>query len=550
VSEHAGREPLIHLAVARHAALRPTATALVHRGRPIDYRTLDAAAGAYAAGLAGRGVAPGQVIPLLAPRSAALVIAQLAVLKCGAAYACLDQRWPERRRAAILGQISPMIVIAHNDHHVGRFPVHPMPAEDLTTIRYGSGGGHHVENARPDGSAPAMIFFTSGTTGGPKGVITPHRAVTRLFQPGGLPGFGPGHATPQAAPLAWDMHAFELWGQLTSGGTSVLVEEDHLLPGRLSVLVRSHGVDTLWLTSSLFNLFVEEDPDCFTGLGHVFTGGEKLSADHVRRFVLHHPRIPLRNGYGPAESCMLTTTRLIGPDDCDRPGGIPLGTAVPGTRVYVLDAEGRPCPAGGPGESGPGEICVAGLGLAIGYLGDPELTAARFRMVAVGGSPVRVYLTGDIGTLDGAGILHFLGRGDRQVKISGHRVEPAEVEAAARALAGVRDCVTIPLTAPDGSVSRLALFYLDDRCGSQDPQDQPLPDRKMPDQALSDQALSDPLDVRGSLLRVLPRYLMPAPVRRVPRFPVTANGKLDVAALLRLAGRPEQGEFGPLESGG
>lgn len=516
---------LIHRAVADHAARQPDATALVHCGRSVDYRTLDAAAACHAVELAARGVGPGHVVPLLLPRSAQLVAVQLAVLKCGAAYAAVDPRWPAERQAAILDQIVPRLSVSESEAPGGRYESYRVGHEDLGPL---AARGVRFDTVDLDPSAPAMVFFTSGTTGRPKGVVAPHRAVTRLFGPMGLPGFGAGHATPQAAPVPWDMYAFELWGQLTTGGTSVLVEEDHLLPGTLRNLIRGAGVDTLWLTTSLFNLFVDEDPDCFRGLGRVFVGGEKLSAAHVHRFLLAHPAVPLHNGYGPAENCMLTTTRLIRASDCEVPGGVPVGAAVPGTTVHILDQAGRRC---GPGQ--PGEICIAGQGLAVGYLDDPEETSARFPTVMLDGAARRVYRTGDVGLFDDHGCLHFRGRGDRQVKIHGYRVELAEIEAAALRLAGVRDCAAVALSDPDGRVTNLALFYV----GGTEQGDS------------ADPIATDPLGVRRQLRQVLPGYLIPRVVRRLERFPVTANGKRDTGALLRLARRPARQPPAPAGGG-
>ncbi|TNH29630.1 amino acid adenylation domain-containing protein [Micromonospora orduensis] len=507
------RGALIHEAVADHAARRPEATALLHRGGSVDYRTLDAAAAFHAVELAARGVGPGDVVPLLVPRSAQLVALQLAVLKCGAAYACIDPRWPAERQAAILDQLAPVLVASEPGVHRDRCESYPVEHEHLDAL---AARGCRFEEVDIDPSAAAMVFFTSGTTGRPKGVVSPHRAVTRLFGPAGLPGFGPGHATPQAAPVPWDMYAFELWGQLTTGGTSVLVEGEHLLPGVLRELVRDVGVDTLWLTSSLFNLFVDEDPDCFRGLGQVFTGGEKLSSGHVHRFLLAHPTVPLHNGYGPAENCMLTTTRLIRGADCEVPGGIPVGEPVPGTTVHVLDEAGQRC-----GTGRPGEICIAGQGLAVGYLNDPGETAARFPTVMLDGAAQRVYRTGDVGLFDDAGCLHFRGRADRQVKISGYRVELAEIEAEALRLPGVRDCTALALSDPNGQVTNLALFYVGD------------PGEDAP----AGPSMSDPQHVLARLREVLPGYLVPRVLRRLDRFPVLANGKRDHISLLSLARR-------------
>lgn len=512
-------EPVIHLAVARHAARRPEAPALVapsvrqpgSEAEPVSYGVLVAAARSYAAQLARRGVRPGDVVPLLLPRSAQLVAVELAVLMCGAAYANLDVRWPAERHAAILELIGPTVMVTQDAVAPGGgADTLRLPPEDLPDA---ARRADEFEPSTVDGTAPATVFFTSGTTGQPKCVLVPHRAVTRLFGPGRLPGFGPGHMTPQAAPAPWDMYAFELWGQLTTGGCSVSVAEDHLMPGRLSELVRTVGVDHLWLTSSLVNLFVDEDPDCFRGLRTVLTGGERLSPKHMRAFLAAHPGIPLWNGYGPAENCMVTTTHPIRPEDCDLAGGIPVGTTVPGTTVLVLGEDGQRCPVGELGE-----ICIAGTGLALGYLGQPELTAQKFPTVLVDGEPVRIYRTGDIGFLDESEVLHFRGRRDRQVKIGGHRIELGEIEVTARRLSGVRECVALPLAGSDGQVSRLALFYTADGAGAD--------------------GGVDPLGVRAALGARLPAYLVPDVVRMLDQFPVTANGKVDGGALELLARRP------------
>lgn len=505
-------EPVIHRAVAGHAAQRPTATAIISAGQHISYAMLSAAADSYAAELTRRGVRPGSVVPLLYPRSPQLIALQLGILKCGAAYAGLDLRWPAERITEVLELIAPQLAVVsdRDGHFAGKFDVYQPPREEL--VEAANRASADFEPHPSKATDAATLFFSSGTTGRPKIIVAPHRAVTRLFHPGRLAGFGPGHATPQEAPLPWDMYAFEVWGPLVSGGSTVPVSEDHLMPRTLRELIRTAGVDTLWLTSSLFNLFLDEDADCFTGLKQVLTGGETLSPTHVRAFLSRHPGIPLRNGYGPAENPMLTTTRLLTPEDCDLPGGVPVGVAVPGTTVFVLDSAFRPCSHGEPGE-----ICIAGEGLASAYFADAKLTAAKFPTIHVDGAPVRIYRTGDIGVTDEAGVLHFRGRVDRQVKISGHRVELDEIEITARRLPGVRDCVTIPVLARSGEVSRIALFYLAD--------------------AGNPTANGDPLDVRAQLLRRLPAYLVPGTVQRISSFPVNANGKVDTTALLRLSGR-------------
>jgi D-alanine--poly(phosphoribitol) ligase subunit 1 len=499
--------PLIHTAIAAHAARRPDAVALVCDGREISYGMLDAAANSYAADLADRGIGPGRIVPLLMPRSLEMVALELGVLKTGAAYANIDIRWPLERQIAVLDLIKPAVVVTSADTWNGRLGNRCYRPADDGIVGASRGRSFAPPPVPPD--APATIFFTSGTTGVPKGVVSPHQAVTRVFGADGLDGFGPGHATPQVAPAPWDMYAFELWGQLTAGGTVVLVPADYLLPSTLREAVRHHGVDTLWLTASLFNLFVDEDPDCFRGLARVLTGGEKLSPEHVRSFLLRHPTIGLWNVYGPAEGGMLTTTRRLTEADCDVAGGVPIGTPVAGTSVRLLVGEQTQRQ---PGREG--EICILGQGLANGYLGQPELTAEKFPTIDLDGKATRIYRTGDMGVLDDSGVLHFRGRRDRQVKISGHRIELAEIESAADLVPGVTNCIAFAVNAPDGKPSHLALVYLSGPAASP-----------------SGAPAGDPLGVHAHLRKTLPAYLVPQVVRCLPRYPVTANGKVDRAAL-------------------
>ncbi|WP_093492093.1 amino acid adenylation domain-containing protein [Streptomyces sp. 2112.3] len=487
---------LIHQAVAHRARTEPEAPAVVDGTIRLDYATLDAAADAWAARLAAAGAAPDTLVPVLLPRSARLYVALLAVLKCGAGYAALDPRWPRERIDAVLRQLGGPVLVTDLDDLSG-WPVWRPPG-DFADL--GGAGAFRAYDGPSD--APATVFFTSGTSGTPKGVVSPHAATTRLFTADGPLAFGPGSVMLQAAPSAWDAFSLELWGMLTTGGTCVTAAEDYLLPDTLRHLIAACAVDNAWLTASLFNLFTEIDLDCFQGLRSLHIGGERLSTAHVDRFLAAHPGVRLVNGYGPVESCVFATVHPVTAQDCRAERGVPIGRPVPGTAVHVLDENGRECPPGAVGE-----LCVSGAGLAHGYLGDPALTAARFHESGPGGT--RLYRTGDQGLRDADGVFHFTGRTDRQVKIRGYRIEPEEIEAHAARLPGITHCVAVPVPGQLGNYDRLALFYTS-----------------------SGEAADDPVLLRRALGLRLPAHAVPDVVRRVHRLPVTANGKVDRSELL------------------
>ncbi|MDH6121616.1 D-alanine--poly(phosphoribitol) ligase subunit 1 [Kitasatospora sp. GAS204A] len=512
--------PLIHEAVARQAEQHPGSTAIVFRADRISYATLNAAADHYAEQLAALGVGAGAIVPVQLPRTPQLAATLLAVLKCGAAYAAFDHRWPTERVDGLLDQLhSPVFVTGNRPAGVqaeatgaggGRpLTVWQPPAEPLE-VSAGAGGTVPPSDIGPDDAA--CVFFTSGTTGSPKGVVSPHQATTRLFGPDGLRGYRAGGVSPQSAPCAWDAFSLELWGMLVTGGTTVIVEDDYLLPGALRDIVKSAGVDTAFFTSSLFNLFVDMDIDCFAGMGQIYTGGERLSPAHVRRFLAQYPGIALFNAYGPVESCVFATIHELGPEDCETFGGIPIGRPVADTELYVVDG-GRLCEPGTEGE-----ICIGGAGLAIGYLEQPELTAEKFAPITVNGTPVRVYRTGDLGFLDADQVLHFRGRADRQVKVRGYRIEPGEIENAAMKVEGVRSCTVVPVPGRTAAWERLALFYTATADTA----------ATAPAEGESD----DPIGLARTLGKRLPPYLVPDTVMMVEKFPVTVNGKIDNQALL------------------
>lgn len=322
---------------------------------------------------------------------------------------------------------------------------------------------------------------------------------------------------PLAAPTPWDAFAFELWSPLLRGGTVVVSRDRFLTPDALREQIRSSGTNAVWLTCVLFNLFVEEDLRSFDGLDVVITGGDRLSPAHASRFLRAHPDTTLVNAYGPVEGTIFTTTHVVDPVDVDIADGVPIGTPVPGTSVHVVD-DGRLC---GPDEVG--EIIIGGDGLALGYLGPDGLDARPFQYRADHLRPAH-YRSGDLGYVDGHGVLHFCGRADRQLKVRGVRIEPLEIEARLRQLLPIESVEVVGLRDEDGRAKGLAVFCRPLDCSM------------------------SAATARQEVARRLPAHLVPDVFAWVDTWPLTANGKLDEAALLELVATQASGSVDPADA--
>ncbi|MDQ0582411.1 amino acid adenylation domain-containing protein [Streptomyces rishiriensis] len=493
-----------HEAVLRQAARSPLATALRGPGGTrLTYADLVDRARAVRDLLADAGAGPRTLVPVVATAGEDFVVAALGTLLAGAAYAAVDPAWPARRLQGVVEDLGARVALdATGD-------AGPLPA-DVRTLRL---PGPAVRSARPAGGDrtdvgaddPACVFFTSGSTGRPKGVLLPHRAFVRTFVDGGYADLGPGTVMPLLAAPYWDAGALETFGPLMNGGACVVPDEPLITPDGLRSLVTGHGVNTLWLTSSLVNLVVDEDPGAFTGVRHLMCGGERLSPAHIAALLDRHPGLRVTNGYGPVESMVFVSAHDVRPADTADPSGIPVGRPVRGTVLAVLDAATRRPVARGT----EGELWVAGDGLALGYLERPEEDARRFAHVDVPGrGTVRAYATGDRVRMDDRGRLTYVGRADRQFKIRGYRVEPGEVERRVAALPGVRHAFLVPLRDAHSTVTATVCAY-----ASED--GAPLPEDGL----------------RQAAAAVLPAYLRPERFLHLHPVPLGPTGKADLRAV-------------------
>ncbi|MDF3140217.1 MULTISPECIES: AMP-binding protein [unclassified Streptomyces] len=487
----------IHMVLHDLAQADPARPALIHGDEVVSRGQLDAWSDAVAEWLAAEGVRAGSIVPLQLETSSELIAAALGVLKLGAAYTVMDLAWNERRLRRIDEILGGALAVAAPGGSSGCFrreielPGFDTPSEDSADRAW--------KSIPVAGTDIATVFFTSGSTGEPKAVLSTHEATLRMFTGEGIASIDEETVLAHLGSSNWDAFPFEVWGPLLRGGASLLRKHRALTPDELRHEIVDHGLNTLFVTSSLFNVLVDEDVSAFEGLRVAMAGGEALSPAHVARFLAAHPDIPFINGYGPAESTCIALMHRVTLDDTR--GAIPLGRPIPRTGVHVLDGE-REC---GPDEIG--ELCISGDGVSPGYLGDEALTAAKFTEVLVGGRRLRVYRTGDYGSRTASGVFTYAGRRDRELKIRGHRIDAGQIERTAAAFDGVARCAVVPLLGLSGRPESLALAVV---------------------------SASDHFDeesLRTALAADLPPGWAPDAVVRLAALPLTSNAKLDTVAL-------------------
>ncbi|MDQ9573144.1 amino acid adenylation domain-containing protein [Serratia marcescens] len=485
----------VHELFEQQARLTPQAIALIQDAQRLSYAQLNARANRLAHRLIERGVQPGDRVAVRLARSIELVCAQLAVIKAGAAYVPIDPQLPAARQAWIADDSGACLMLtdAIGDEEIPQLTVEDREAED-----------HNGNPAlRVSSGATAYIMYTSGSTGTPKGVMTPHQGITRLVRNNRYAAFDADDRIAFAANPAFDASTMEVWAALLNGGALVVIAPEVMMEAeRLAAELQRHRITTLFLTTALFNQYVHSISGALAQLKYLISGGEKEDPGAYARLLQDRGPVHLIHAYGPTETTTFATTARI--ERAEGEARLPIGKPIGNTRAYLLDARGRPVPMGAVGE-----LHIGGVGVALGYLNRPELTAQRFLsdpFNPVGGG--RMYRTGDLARYLPDGSLEYQGRCDQQIKLRGFRIEPGEIEVQLAASPWVREAVVQVCSTEHHP--RLVAWIV--------------PTADVDRSALQGQ-------LRAYLSERLPEYMVPSAYVWLDALPLTANGKLDRRAL-------------------
>ncbi|MGB3627690.1 MAG: amino acid adenylation domain-containing protein, partial [Henriciella sp.] len=469
----------------------------------LSYSELRQLSGKLAAELAARGLKRGDHCALLVQRGRYSIALYLAILKLGAVYVPLDPTYPRSHLDFALSDCSPRLIIADPD----AFPPGDAPisgAVSLCEIVSGAEQRRAARTRNVSHDAPAYVMYTSGSTGRPKGVIVPHRGIVRLVRGQDFIDFSPQLRNLQLSPLAFDGSTVEIWSALLNGGCLCIVDNPRPALNEIADAIERMGANYASFTTGLFHALIDYSISAFEGLTQVMVGGDVMSPTHATRLVEAYPDLLVINAYGPTENTVCTTCYRL-PDtreDINPAEPLPIGQPINFTTVQIVDQDLNPVPDGKPGE-----LVTGGDGVALGYLNRPDLTAEKF--IEDEARPGRLlYRTGDLARRRPDGTFEFIGRNDRQIKISGKRVELDEIEHIIRSLPGVGDAMVA--VHDRGDAKRIAAFVT----------------AKAGIGAGFVERLND------AIRQALPEHMIPSDLKALPVFPLTPAGKLDRKALM------------------
>jgi len=491
----------LHGLIEEQADKSPASAAVVFEGEQLSYRELNARANKLASYLRSMGAAPDVLIGICAERSFDMVTGLLAILKSGSAYVPLDPGHPEERLAYILEDAGIDILLTQS-HLLDSLPQCSCNTLCLDTCHQGidaNSEANPAAAASPD--SLAYMIYTSGSTGTPKGVMVNHGGIcNRLFWMQDEYPLDESDRILQKTSFSFDVSVWEFFWPLITGARLVLAHPDgHRDSAYLAKLIREEHITVLHFVPSMLRIFLEENGlDCGS-LRTVICSGEALPCEVQQRF---HSRIAanLHNLYGPTEASIDVTCWQCTPDSQCRT--VPIGRPIANTRIYILDDRLQPVPAGVPGE-----LFIAGAGLARGYHNKPGLTASAFIPDPFSTTPgQRMYRSGDLARYRRDGVIEYLGRTDHQIKLRGYRIELGEIETTLTEHTEINNALVIAREDRPGDM-RLVAYII--------PTGNKL-------------AVAG---IRSRLRRKLPEYMIPAAFVSLDKYPLSANGKIDRRAL-------------------
>jgi amino acid adenylation domain-containing protein len=492
--------------------LTPQSIAVRFCGRCLSYGELDQVSDRIAHALAARGVRGGDVVGLFMDRALELPAVLLGILKAGAAYVPIDPAYPRPRVRYQIADSGVRVTVTT----VARVNELNDSSCELLVAEEAIEGTELKDpfNDVPAATSVAYVIYTSGTTGEPKGVAVTHRNVVKLVKGVKYADFGNAEVVLQFAPITFDASTFEIWGCLLNGGTLVVHPPGLPSVEELAEFVQTERISFLWLTTTLFRQMLQAAAPKLRNVRRLFTGGEVVPVPVARQAWEQLPRTRVVNGYGPTECTTFACTYEISSPE-GYGDSVPIGRPIENSTAYVLDGYGNPLPVGVPGE-----LHIGGDGVSLGYWNRPELTQERFVPDRFAGKGT-LYRTGDIACYRPDGTISYLGRRDRQVKVSGYRIELGELEACLLRHPAIRAAAAI---VEDGDEKRLIAFA----------------EKK-------EGAAVTPLELKSFVADQLPGYMVPACCELLDSLPVSPNGKVDLRALAsrKWGARGENIEFVP-----
>jgi len=485
--------------------ISPNSIAVIFEGARLSYFNLNKKSNELACYLRSQGVKPGVVVGLSLSKNENLIIGIMGILKTGGTYLPLDPDYPEERLKYMMDDASPVLLLTQSEL-AHRLPTKPMCKTVLMDMDWGKieatalVGSPNGDDIDPD--FPAYIFYTSGSTGQPKGIVVAHRSLPNVVESR----FDIYPKNPIAllvGSISFDPTLLTILYVLIAGGTlCVPVAESYSDLKKIVDLINEHSVNYILCVTSFYSMLLENAAMLPT-LEYVFIGGEPLPSSLPSLHTRIAPGAYLFNEYGPAEHAIGGTISKIYDPKQKQLFPITIGKPLPNVQIHILDENLKPVLM-----NSEGEIFIGGIGLAKGYLNRQELTAQKFLWLSLQGQElIRLYRTGDWGRFLPNGDIEFLGRIDHQVKIWGHRIELAEIESVLSKYSSVNEVVVV---VQEKESKRLIAFYSTN----------------------ASQCIGEAL--RTHLSRFLPNYMIPSRFVQVDRWPKTPNGKIDRAGLLPL----------------